>query len=654
VSAIAGIVNFNGGVVDVSDLERVSSALYPYGPDRVDVTVAGPVGLVNMLMRMTPEDRFDHQPWCGASGAIITADLRLDNRDEVLTQIGMTEEEGKELSDSRVLLAAWEMLGDKIWSALRGPFAVAIWEPRTSSLTLARDHLGLNVVMWHKSERFFAFATMPKGLFAFSGVPRQLNEEKFADFLVLNHADLGTTIYRTVYRLLPAHTLTVAVDGSIRQNRYWSYADIAPIRFSSGEDYAKGLRDRLKLAVRRQMRSVHGIGCFLSGGLDSTSIAVLAAQELGNKGERLSAFTQVPRKGFNGLVPNGRYADESPLVDELSKSNDNIDLTYVYNDDCDDFINLERMFAALDGPVRNPMNLGWMFTILELARNQGRRVMLTARHGNFAVSWDGWSQVADHLRRGRLIKAVNQWSLFYRTTSLSRWEAFREVMLKPLLANKLPTRIARLFKQNSSAPWHRDSPINPSFANVIGIGTRAAAFGHDFLYRWHLDDRKAAMALGDFEGDWAQAIKGETGVEIRDPTTDVDVITYCLAIPPEQFLLEGIDRSLIRRAMWGLLPDAVLTNRLRGVQSADWYEKLTDRRTLLAEEFVALSASPLVRRFIDIDRLTHLLNNWPTGDWHMPETVQRYRFVLARGIASSRFLAWLEPLVRSSDTHCPK
>ena len=118
----------------------------------------------------------------------------------------------------RVLLTGWEKLGDDIWPMLRGPFAAAIWDPRSRSLTLARDHLGLNVVMWHKGENFFAFASMPNGLFALDEVPRELCEEKLADFLVLNHADHVTTMYRNVFRVPPAHVIRVKSDGSINQN----------------------------------------------------------------------------------------------------------------------------------------------------------------------------------------------------------------------------------------------------------------------------------------------------------------------------------------------------------------------------------------------------------------------------------------------------
>ena len=117
----------------------------------------------------------------------------------------------------------------------------------------------------------------------------------------------------------------------------------------------------------------------------------------------------------------------------------------------------------------------------------------------------------------------------------------------------------------------------------------------------------AALAQVDYAGDWHAAEKAVTGVEVRDPTADLDVVAYCFGVPPEQYLAEGIDRSLIRRAMWGLLPEMVLTNRLSGLQAADWYEKLASRRGELAREVAALSASPLARRAIDIARLERAL-----------------------------------------------
>ena len=136
---------------------------------------------------------------------MITADLRLDNREDMLAEIGVAARDAMAWPDAQIVLTAWEKFGDAVWPRLRGPFAAAIWDPRSRVLTLARDHLGLNVVMWHRSEQFFAFASMPKGLFALPDVPRELSEEKFADFLVLNHADHASTLYRHIFRLPPAH-----------------------------------------------------------------------------------------------------------------------------------------------------------------------------------------------------------------------------------------------------------------------------------------------------------------------------------------------------------------------------------------------------------------------------------------------------------------
>jgi asparagine synthase (glutamine-hydrolysing) len=99
---------------------------------------------------------------------------------------------------------------------------------------------------------------------------------------------------------------------------------------------------------------------------------------------------------------------------------------------------------------------------------------------------------------------------------------------------------------------------------------------------------------------------------------------------------------LIRRAMWGLLPEKVLTNRLSGLQAADWYEKLSSRRGELKREVRALAASPLARRVIDLGRIERALANWPSGGWHRPEVFREYNLALSRGLAGGRFLRWFE------------
>ena len=641
-SGIAGLLRFDDRPVVRNDLQRVANALRQHGPDRSEVFAGGNVGLVHTLMRMTPEDWFDHQPWRGESGALVAADVRLDNRDDVLDRIGVAPREAMTWADSRVLLAAWEKLGDDVWPMLRGPFAAAIWDPRGRSLTLARDHLGLNVVMWHRNARFFAFATMPNGLFAVAGVPRELNEEKLADFLVLNHAEHETTVYRDVFRVPPANLMRVLWDGSTKQHPFWSAAECGPIWRATDQAYADGLRERLDVAVRRQMRSVHPVGSLLSGGLDSSSVAVLAAGALAEKNERLVAFTAVPRRGFDGPLPAGHYADETPYVEAIAAAARNIDVTYVRNDEYDDLGELERFFLALEGPVRNPTNLGWNLAILRLARATGRRVLLGGFYGNQTISWDGWSQAFTNLKCGRMVTALRQWGVYYRRSPHSRRVALRKLFVDPLMPDWFANWADRRRRPGRVAAWQDHAAIHPDFAAATAVDARAQRVGHDFLYRTREDERTRALTQIDYVGDWYAAQKALTGVEVRDPTADIDVISYCFGVPPEQYLAEGIDRSLIRRAMWGLVPEIVLTNRLSGLQAADWYEKLEAQRGELARQIVELSESALVRKVIDLKRLERAVRNWPTGGWHTPAVFQEYNLALTRGVAGARFLRWFE------------
>ena len=638
-SGIAGILRFDGQPVARSNVERMANALRPHGPDQSAVALAGDVGFAHVLMRMTPEDWHDHQPTRGSSGNMITADLRLDNRDEILADIGVLPHDAMVWSDARVLLAAWEKFGDEIWAKLRGPFAAAIWEPRRRVLTLARDHLGLNVVMWHRSKYFFAFSTMPKGLFALPEVPRALNEEKFADSMVLNHADHATTHFQDVFRILPAHFAKLDCDGSMRHLRYWSPNDIKPISLPNDQAYAEGLRECLNRSVRRQMRSAHPIGSHLTGGLDSSSVSILAARALKDKGERLSAFTQVPRLGFDAVMADGCYADETPYVEAIRLFAGNIDVTFIRNDECDDFAELEGFFFALEGPVRNPTALGWMLAIARNARAQGRRVLLSGLFGNHTISWNGWSQVVDHVLSGQLVTAWRQWGLFYRSSTYSRWSTFYKLVVEPMLPRGGANSIVY---QSRGAPWRNHAAIRSELANEMRVKERAELVGHDFFYKFQRGERARSLTAVDYVGDWFAAEKAATGVETRDPTADIDVVSFCLGIPSEQYLVEDIDRSLVRRAMWGLLPEVVLKNRRRGVQSADWYEKLNKRRTQLAAEVSELSASPLASRFIDFVRLEGALKNWPTGDWQKSAVVDEYHFALTRALAGARFLRWIE------------
>ena len=353
----------------------------------------------------------------------------------------------------------------------------------------------------------------------------------------------------------------------------------------------------------------------------------------------------MPREGFDGPVPNGRYADETPYVEAIPPALGNIDVDICpQRRSATTSPSSNAFFLALEAPVRNPTNLGWMLAISRLARAQGRRVLLGGLYGNFTISWFGWSQTArSPAARARCSPPIASGVQYYRIVAL-------------FALGRLPQAVHRAADAGPIGEWadrrrRHGLPAlagacadRPEFARRHGSRRRARAkAGHDFLYRARRGERAAGLDSGRLCWRLAGSARRPcTGVEVRDPTADIDVVAYCFGVPPEQYLAEGIDRSLIRRAMWGLLPDSVLANRLNGLQSADWYEKLERRRDQLAADIAELSASPLARKAIDLARLERAIQNWPAGGWQTQAVIEEYHFALTRGVAGARFLRWIE------------
>src|SRR5262249_38309963 len=170
--------------------------------------------------------------------------------------------------------------------------------------------------------------------------------------------------------------------------------------------------------------------CFLSGGLDSSSVAAFAARAFAEQGKRLATYTQVPRPGFKLPEGTAGYADETPYVEAISETLGNLDVTYVRNSELAAFADLARVLQAMTGPVRAPANLGWMLAIMRLARSRNQRVLLGGDLGNVTVSWDGWPQALDNLLHGRLVAAARQWRLLYRIPGRSRLGRLRVLFLQ--------------------------------------------------------------------------------------------------------------------------------------------------------------------------------------------------------------------------------
>ena len=314
-SAIVGLYYRDGRPVSRADVEHMSACLTAHGPDSAGCWQQNDMGLAQRQMVITAEDQFEQQPLLSHDGQLVlVSDARLDNRRELFAQLRISPSESHTLPDSALILRAYEYWGEDAPKHLLGDYAFGLWDGRQQTLFLARSPLGNRPLYYFHTHQAFAFATMPNGLFALPWVPRTLALEKLLD------TETNGTIFQDIDKLPGGHWLRVSKDG-LQTAPFWQLDLARRIYFKRDEEYIEAFQELLTNAVESRLRSLYPVGISMSGGLDSSTVAATAAPLLAKQGKSLLAFTEVPRSGFTGALPAGRYADETPFVQAMPQTN---------------------------------------------------------------------------------------------------------------------------------------------------------------------------------------------------------------------------------------------------------------------------------------------------------------------------------------------
>jgi asparagine synthase (glutamine-hydrolysing) len=153
-----------------------------------------------------------------------------------------------------------------------------------------------------------------------------------------------------------------------------------------------------------------------------------------------------------------------------------------------------------------------------------------------------------------------------------------------------------------------------------------------------LKGRIEALNYGDGGGNAYKGVLAQWGLSIREPAADRRIVEYCLATPIEEFVRDGVPRSLARRAFSDRLPSIVTQNRVRGCQASDWYEAVNTARPEIEGEIEAFFRCAEAREALDPSWFGESLDAWPTGDWNSSVSYRRYRIGLLRGVAAGHFM----------------
>jgi asparagine synthase (glutamine-hydrolysing) len=534
-SGIVGIYDRSGAPVDRALLRALTHFLSYRGPDWRDTWSSGPIGFGHTMLRTTRESQIERQPASLDGQLWITADARIDCREELRTKLAQKSHgaPGRTAPDSDLILHAYAAWGADCVQHLRGDFAFAIWDARKKLLYCARDHFGIKPFYYSELGELFLFSNTLDCLRQHPDVSEELNDAAIGDFLLFGlNCNVATTTFRDIRRLPAAHTMTISSEG-LRIQRYWSAPTDGRIRYHRAEDYVEHFQILLQAAVADRTR-VDRAGILLSGGLDSSTVATTARELSGSTGGTLDlrAYTVV----YESLIPDqdGRYARE---VAEFLK----IPLQSILVDALRPFERWEEPETWSPEPVDDPFFAGLFDQFRAIAADC--RVVLSGEGADNLMHFEMWPFVR-HLMRNQ------EWRSLLTETPRYLWR-------RPSILPGIKRRVQGLFGKDPTAPIY-PRWLAPDFARRLNLKDRAKEWSELPAFRPHpiLPKAHASLSLPQWSTAFEQENPGITRcpVEVRHPFLDLRIVDFLLALPPFPLFFE---KKLLREAVAGRVPESV-------------------------------------------------------------------------------------------------
>lgn len=528
-SGIVGIVNFDGAPIDRDLLTRLTESMTFRGPDAQQIAIDRHAGFGHAMLRTTAESATEKQPLTLDGRVWLTADARLDGRRDLIAKLRKTFETPP--TDAELILHAYGAWKDDCVKHLTGDFAFAIWDSTLDRLLCARDHLGVRQFYYsHKNDQF-VFSNTLNALRRHPQVSNKLNELAIGDFLVfgLNH-DPATTIFTDIQRLPKAHTLVVSREG-IRVQEYWTPA-ATPVRYKNDADYIVRFNELLGQAVDDRLRTTNA-GILMSGGLDSSGIAAIAREKVA-----LKAYC---------VVYDSAFHDDERQYASLVAGTLKIPLEFLPGNE----INQQNGWQTI-GSAPEPFNVDPIYVVSsELLRrvSSHARVALTGWDGDTFLNETPRHSFAQSLKNGRIARLL---------FDLTRFVYFQH--------GPPPIGIRTQWRRLRNPNWNRPpypAWLNDDFAKRLNLPERWQQLSADESLahrRVHPTRPRAFRTV--FSPHWdslfARYDAGTTSLalEVRHPLIDVRLVDYLLGLPVIPWLL---DKTILRKAMVGILPEAVRT-----------------------------------------------------------------------------------------------
>jgi len=427
--------------------------------------------------------------------------------------------------DSEVLLKALVQSGEQALEKLEGMFAFAFWDGRSGHLLLARDRMGIKPLYYHAGPRGFAFASEVKVLERAQICSLTVDHDAVDSFLAYGAVIGPNTIFKEIRELEPGHVLRVSARGEVAESEYWSLsrslAESTPADCQDFDHAVEQIRERLEYAVNSHLVSDVPVGVFLSGGVDSSLLALVASRYA--KSPITLLTVAFPEQEFSELPYARQIARGLPHHHEV------VTLTPEQLRDL-----LPLALGAMDQPTVDGINT---FVISRVGAGLGLKVLLTGIGGDELFGgYTTFAKVPRLLKYGAGLRPAARVLAKLRTKNPIQWQKVADAgPLRNLSEAYLLQRSIRWRQENSGARSRRVQESVESLANNF---QKLAAMELQFYARNQL--------LRD-----ADVFSMANSVELRVPFLDTRLMEAALAISPAYHFEGGRGK----RITWQILRD---------------------------------------------------------------------------------------------------
>ena len=593
-SAIWGAIDMQGKEIPVNIQNMMRQSFDKCVIDRYEEICSGNVYMGCGIQYFVPEAKGEQLPYT-EDGIFYTADLVLDNREELCRRLGLSKEESNSMPDGKILYEVYKRFGKDCLNDLLGAYTFVWYDKEKNQIEIVLDAVGNRCLYYRLEGSTLYFSSLLEPLAKMSE-DTALNDRWLVDFLAMDHLfminETEETPLQNIFRIAPAQYVCIKGE-QVEKEIYWKpFENYKEYEFASDEECKKQFCELWEQAVKDVMRTDGETSILLSGGLDSTSVAAIAAPYLKEQGKKLYSYTSVPMEGYQADNSGYYITDEREDVEKTVEFYGNIEPTFVDLDGKNPWELSSEELAVMEIPYKSVQNSLWLVDSMHKAYHKGSRLMLAGSYGNTSISFTVLTVYMNTLfhrkQYGKLKKELEAFSKNMGFSPKHAWKDIYRAEKKPFEATPYP--FAHSYVKRDIAETLRTEK------RLCRMDKAMFEESKDFTeYRQGMVHFLAMRQIGEAVTKHSLA----TGVIQRDPTKDKRIIEFCIHLPMEQFCKAGMDRRLVKVYLKDKLPPHVIRFQKQGKQSADIRYRLSLNWEAIRKEWIQYYETYEGSRYVD-------------------------------------------------------